>query len=238
MNALASIRKAVRRSEGIGCAEAESLMSPFIDSMASGDEVGRLEAHVSVCAPCQRQLQSYISVKNLLLSADVSEVPVDLALRTRVRLSRERNTNYLLRLETKFSNVVGPIALPAIAGVCFTAVLFTILLGSLGAPEVIAADNGVPDAPLLYQRVSVTDLTMTRFAGNGKGRYLKATLTVETHISDSGRVLYYEIVSGPDNPQIDRWLRDLLYFAEFTPATVFGRPVGSRIILSFVGVTS
>ena len=119
MNALASIRKAVRRSEGIGCAEAENLMSPFIDSMASGDEVPRLEAHVSVCAPCQRQLQSYISVKNLLLSADESEVPVDLALRTRVRLSRDRNTNYLLRLETKFSNVVGPIALPAIAGVFF-----------------------------------------------------------------------------------------------------------------------
>ena len=238
MNTLASIRKALRRSEGIGCGEAKSLMSPFIDSMASGDEVDRLETHVSVCAPCQRQLQSYISVKNLLLSADEPEVPVDLALRTRVQLSRERNPNYLLRFETKLSNVVGPIALPAIAGVFFTAVFFTILLGSLGAPEVIAADNSVPDAPVLYRRVSVTDPTMTRFAGNGNGRYLEETLTVETHISDSGRVIDYEILSGPDNPQIDRWLRDLLYFAEFTPATVFGRPVGSRIILSFVGVTS
>ena len=238
MNTLASIRKAFRLSERIGCNEAEGLMSPFIDSMASGDEVSRLEAHVSVCVPCQRQLQSYISVKNLLLSAAEPEVPVDLALRSRVRLSRERNTNYLLRLETKFANVVGPIALPAIAGVFFTAVFFTILLGSLGAPEVIAADNSVSDAPLLYQRVSVTGPTMTRFAGNGNGRYLEETLTVETHISDSGRVIHYEIVSGPSNPQIDRWLRDLLYFAEFTPATVFGRPVGSRIILSFVGVTS
>ena len=236
MTGLTLIRKALGRSGDIGCIDAQELMSPFIDSMAGQDEVERLESHLSACAPCQRQLQSYISVKNLLLTADEPEVPVDLALVTRVRLSHERNENRLARLEMRLSNFLAPIALPAVAGVCFTVLFFGILLGSFAAPTTSASDD-VADFPVsLYKRVRTTDPTMSRFAGDRS--YLLATLTVETHVGDDGRVMAYVILSGPDDPEVERWLREQLYFARFDPATLFGKPVESKIILSFVGVTS
>lgn len=236
MSGLKLIRKALGRSGDIGCIDAQEMMSPFIDSMADQDEVERLESHLSACAPCQRQLQSYISVKNLLLTADEPEVPVDLALVTRARLSHERNENRLARLEMRLSNFVAPIALPAVAGVCFTVLFFGILLGSLAAPTAIASDD-VADFPVsLYKRVRTTDPTMSRFAGDRS--YLLATLTVETHVGDDGRVMAYVILSGPDDPEVERWLREQLYFARFDPETLFGKPVESKIILSFVGVTS
>ncbi len=236
MRGFKSIREAFSRSPEIGCAEAQDLMSPFIDSMADPREVELLESHLSTCGHCQRQLQSYISVKNLLLTADEPEVPVDLALMTRVRLSHERNANHLARLEMRLANFVAPIALPAVAGVCFTVLFFGVLLGSFAAPTASASDD-VADVPVsLYKRVRTSDPTMSRFAGDRT--YLMETLTVETYVGDDGRVINYVILSGPDDPEVERWLREQLYFARFVPATLFGRPVDSRIILSFVGVTS
>ena len=59
---------------------------------------------------------------------------------------------------------------------------------------------------------------------------------IETHVGDDGRVIDYEIISGQQDPEVDKWVSELLYFAQFTPATAFGKPVDSRIILSFVAV--
>jgi hypothetical protein len=42
----------------------------------------------------------------------------------------------------------------------------------------------------------------------------------------------------PNDPDMYRRLRALLYYAGFTPADIFGRPINSRIIVSFIGVTS
>lgn len=236
MRSMKSIQKALGLSAEIGCIDAQTLMSPFIDSMAAPDEVVRLESHLPTCDPCQRQLQSFISVKNFLLTADEPVVPVDLALLTRVRLSQVRNSNRLALLEMRLSNFVGPIALPAVAGVCFTVLFFGILLGSFAAPTVSASDD-VPNVSVsLYKRLRTSDPTMRSFAGDRS--YLMETLTVETHVGDDGRVLDYVILSGPDDPEVEQWLRVQLHFARFEPATLFGRPVDSRIILSFVGVTS
>lgn len=212
-------------------------MSPFIDSMATPEEVDRLEAHVLACGPCQRQLQSFISVRNLLARVERPAPPEDLALRARVRLSRERNRNYLGRLETRLSNFFKPIAIPAVLGVSFTALFFGVLLASLISNPSVMANDRVDDVPIsLMKPVRTTDPTMIRFAVNGSN--WEEPLTIETFVGEDGRVIDYRILAGPNSPEVDRWLRELLHFAEFTPATVFGRPVGSRIILSFVRVRS
>ena len=41
-----------------------------------------------------------------------------------------------------------------------------------------------------------------------------------------------------DTPELDHWLREFLYFAQFSPATALGKPVDSKVILSFVAVRS
>jgi hypothetical protein len=191
MRGMKSIQKAFGRSAEIGCIDAQALMSPFIDSMAAPEEVARLELHLSTCDPCQRQLQSFISVKNFLLTADEPVVPVDLALQTRVRLSHVRNSNRLALMEMRLSNFVAPIALPA-----------------------------VPDVPVsLYKRLRTSEPTMRSFAGDRS--YLMETLTVETHVGDDGRVLDYVILSGPDDPEVEQWLRVQLHFARFEDHPLF-----------------
>ena len=61
---------------------------------------------------------------------------------------------------------------------------------------------------------------------------------IETDVGEDGRVTDYRIISGPENPEVNRWIREVLSLAQFTPATAFGKPVESKIILSFVAVRS
>ena len=61
---------------------------------------------------------------------------------------------------------------------------------------------------------------------------------IETHVGDTGRVLDYKIISGPETPEVEKWIREQFSLAEFMPATSLLPPVDSKIILSFVLVKS
>jgi hypothetical protein len=89
----------------------------------------------------------------------------------------------------------------------------------------------------LYQPVRTTDLTMSRFAGTGSNNWVEP-LMIETHVGDDGKVMDYRIISGEETPEVRRFVREQLSLAKFSPARAFGRPVDSKIILSFVSVKS
>jgi hypothetical protein len=236
--------RVLQGNTGLDCDAAQELMSPFIDSMASAEEVERLQVHVSACPACRRQLQSFISARHLLMRIEQPEPPEDLALETRVKLSQERYKNVFAQLETRLSNALKPIALPAIFGVSLTMLFFGILLGGLisnttvMAHERVASDRIVSDRIVAsYKFARTTDPTMISFAGS-ESKNWDEPLMIETHVGDDGRVIDYEILSGKRTPEVVRWIREMLYFAQFRPATAFGRPVDSKIILSFVAVRS
>src|SRR6476659_4340473 len=113
----------------LNCANAQELMSPFIDSMATPQEALNLEAHLEYCDACRRQLQSFISVRSLLSRAERPAPPEDLVLETRVRLSQARYSNYVARLENRLSILARAIVVPAFCGVSVTALLFAVLFG-------------------------------------------------------------------------------------------------------------
>ena len=69
----------------VDCSPIQQLMSPFIDSMVTAQEAERVESHVATCQPCQRQLQSYISMRSLVARIEAPPVPEDMVLETRVR---------------------------------------------------------------------------------------------------------------------------------------------------------
>lgn len=223
----------------VSCSTAQDLMSPFIDSMASPDEVTRLQSHLNTCEPCQRQLQSYISIRSLLTRVPVPRPSVDMVLKTRVLLSQARNKNVFERFENRLSNVLKPIAIPAVAGVSITMLFFGVLLGAMISNGTVMAQDRFGDdhVPALYKPVRTTNLTMLRFAGSDTNG-LEEPLMIETHVGETGRVLDYKIISGTDTLEVNRWVREQLSLATFTPATAFGRPVDSKIILSFVAVKS
>ena len=238
------LQKMFRRGETsiVDCKTAQALMSPFIDSMASADEVQQLEGHVTQCEPCQRQLQSYISVRNFVARVDHPAQPVDMVLETRVRLSQERHRNYLERFENRVSNILKPLALPALAGVSLTMLFFGVLLVAMISNTTVMAHDRVHAATergtvSLYKPVRTSNLTMIQFAGSDTQRF-EEPLTIETLVGDTGRVLDYKIISGQETPEVLQFVREQLSLATFMPATAFGRPVDSKIILSFVAVKS
>jgi hypothetical protein len=229
------------QGENLACEAAHELMSPFIDSMATADEIEKLQKHLATCEPCQRQLQSFISIRSLLARSERPDLPVDLVLGTRVKLSQERHSNYAERLENRISDILKPIAIPAIAGVSLTMLFFGVLLGAMISNTTVMAHDRVSTSTLhdpgLYKPVRTTNLTMIRFAGSDDLKF-DEPLMIETHVDDTGRVLEYRIISGQETPEVQRFVREQLSLAMFTPATAFGRPVDSKIILSFVAVKS
>jgi len=221
----------------LDCFSAQKLMSAFIDSMVTAAETECLEIHVTLCPACRRQLQSYKSMRSLLASMEKPSVPDDMVLETRVRLSQERNKNFRARFENRLSYVLKPLVIPALFGVSLTTLFFGILLGCLASDATALAQDRLTEEPVfgLYKPVRTTDPTMLRFASSEE-QNLDEPLTIETHVGDEGRVIDYEVLSGPPSPEVNGWIREMMSLAQFTPATAFGRPVESKIILSFVAV--
>ena len=219
------------------CTSVQKLMSPFIDSMVTAQEAEHVESHVSLCEACQRQLQSYISVRSLVTRIETPKLPEDLVLETRVRLSHERNKNFLVRLENRLNYVLKPMVVPVLLGVSLTMLLFGVLLGSLASDSTALAQNRLAEEPLfgLYKPVHTTDPNWIRFA-SGDDNNLDKPLNIETHVGDEGRVIGFEVLSGPQSPEVNGWIRQVLSLIKFTPATAFGKPVESKVILSFIAV--
>ena len=132
----------------VQCSSVEKLMSPFIDSMVTAGEADMIEGHLSACEPCQRQLQSFISMRSLVARLATPPMPEDMILETRVRLSHARNKNFLVRLENRLSNILKPIVVPVLLGVSLTMLLFGILLGTLASNSTVLAQDRLDEPPL------------------------------------------------------------------------------------------
>jgi hypothetical protein len=222
----------MRFLSNISCDAALELMSPFIDSMVSLDEADSLRSHLSNCKSCKRQLQSFISLRNVIAGAEPVQIPEDLQLETRVRLSHARLHNRRERWQSRFDNVLKPFAMPAVMGVMLTLLGFGILCGGLTAPrQVIASEDLLAG---IYQPPSTPELTWRRLGGVRPE--LDKTLSVQAELNTVGMIDDFKAISGERSPGVDRWLQELVLFSQFKPATHWGLPVRSRIILSFVTV--
>jgi hypothetical protein len=208
----------------IGCGRAQSMMSAFIDSMTGPEDTKLFDAHVDRCPPCQRQLQGYVSARNVLRSADETPPPSDLAFRIRLRLARARDTGSRITVSERVrlwtSHAARAFAFPAAVGISMTLVCFAIVLESMAA----------------YSEVQIKEPTLARI-----GRATPAAIEhmmVEVFVSPQGRSAQYTVLSGPQgDPEVDRWIHELMSFAEFKPATLAGRPISGRLIMSIPGTS-
>jgi anti-sigma factor RsiW len=221
------------------CQTASALMSPFIDSMTSAEESDSLGAHLAACAACDRQWRSLVSMRRLLAASHPAPVPEDLALAIRVRLSHARARDWRARWQARMDNILKPAAVPAAAGVLVTMVCFVVLLGGLFTPRAIVAATDAPvegPAVALYEPPETTTPTLKRFGAAVITPDLDQAISVQTEVSDTGRIYDFSIIAGTRSAGVDRWLQEQLLLAQFRPATNWGVPVPSRIILSFVNV--
>jgi len=215
------------------CNKARELMSSYIDCMAEPEESQILESHLDTCEPCQRQLHSYISLRSLMASVEPARPPEDLVMDTRVRLSHARSGGLLDRIEALMVNVLKPVVIPAVSGITLTVLSFSILFGHL-AMNLQAQDSSLV---AMEEPVRTTDQTILSAPGNS-GSEWREPVSVKANIDYVGRVYGIRILSGSETPAMKQWIRNLLYTAQFAPATKLGKPINSSTILTFVNVRS
>lgn len=230
--AVSDVARKLGHPTDFDCRTAESAMSAYIDSMCSEEESRRLQAHVATCPPCRRQVQGYVSLRSFMARVPAPEVPSDLALEARIRLSHVRTDDALGKLGLRVSNFLKPRMVPALAGGLAALACFMVLLGTFGAvlgqprdptdPAMWVLIQARPRGPLMDQlaELGIEDMMLT------------------LNIDQKGKVVGGEFLGGSATPEVDQWLRDFVLLADFYPATVYGQPVPSPLILQFLGVKS
>jgi hypothetical protein len=70
--------------------------------------------------------------------------------------------------------------------------------------------------------------------GRTDGQADSAPLLIEATLNAQGEVLFYKILSGPNDAAVQRQIDQVLLFSRFRPQLGFGRPMGGgRVLLSF-----
>jgi hypothetical protein len=122
------------------------------------------------------------------------------------------------RLQLVFENLMRPMALPFAGGLLSALVMFAMLVPSLAFPH-----NFRNDVPLWVLHNDPA-LQETNQADAGD------EIVVEVAIDERGRVQGYTVTQGQMTPEIKN---TLVLYLRFAPATVFGQPTWSRVLVSF-----
>jgi hypothetical protein len=219
------------KCDEMNCAETRQLFSPYLDGRVSGSEMRALTRHVEQCAGCEREYVAMQRTQQLLSSLGPKKVPVDLALKLRVAISREASQKrrtyegVLVRLQ----NALNAFMVPATAGLVSAVLFFGLLLGFFALPAELQASSG--DVPLMLY----TGPQLERSAfGTSLGNMGDDGVVIEAYVDANGRVQDYRILSQPDDAKaVLPQLKNLLIFTTFRPALSMGRPTTGTAVLSF-----
>jgi hypothetical protein len=197
----------------------------------------QIAQHLESCAICACEFAALRSMQQSLAALGPAKAPPDLGLRLRLAISHEqarRNSNWLDALSLKWDNAIRPMLVQVSAGFA-GAVIFIggigLLLGMVAAPEPVMANDeplGAMTSPhYLYSTVRPHAIVTDH----------DSVIVVEAYVNAQGRVYDYNIVSGPDDPAVHSQVVDQLLMSVYEPASVFGAPVRSRVVLTFSGIS-
>lgn len=222
----------IRTSQGLQCAQAKRLFSPYLDGAVTGTQMFALQNHLSECGACNERYQGLRQTQQLLSSIGRPKAPADLGLKLRLAISREaaqarrgRFEGLMVRLE----NALEAFMVPVTAGFVSAVIIFGIAMVYFVTPSSLQAKNDVPlvmvnTGPQLQP--SAFGMTMDSIDDD--------SLVIEALVDINGRVQDYRILSDPNGsktvlPQV----KQMLIFTTFRPALSMGRPTPSKAVLSF-----
>jgi hypothetical protein len=214
------------------CADAQSLFSSYLDGAVTGTQMHALGEHIDSCRNCQREYRLLAESQRLLASIGRAKAPSDLSLRLRVAISQEVARVRRPRFEglsVRLQNAINAFMVPATAGLVAALVIFGVLMGFFGLPNVQAMSNN--DVPLMLY--TQPQLQSSAF-GLTMGTVNSDSLVIEAYVGADGRVEDYRIISdGADSEDLLPQVKNMLIFTTFRPATSMGRPTPGRAVLSF-----
>jgi Putative zinc-finger len=225
----------------MNCREAQRHLPGYLDGGVRSRERVRLREHLNSCAECRHQLGQYRLMASHLANVAPVRAPADLAQQIRARVAQRRSPWAFVRTAWERAllvsqNILEPLAVPATGGVLTAVAVFMLVVQSMlmGMPiGRVQAD----DLPLnLVQPAQLERLAPFPVPGNGQGdgQANSSPLLVEATLNAQGEVVFYKILSGPDDAAARRQLDQVLLFSLFRPQLGFGRPMGGgRVLLSF-----
>jgi anti-sigma factor RsiW len=219
------------------CRKVQSSFSAYLDGAVSGRQMQRIAQHLEGCSGCTQEFSALRAMQRSLATLGPAKAPADLGLRLRLAISHEqvrRTSNWRDSLSLKWENTVRPMLVQVSAGFVGAVLLvgsIGLLLGIVAAPEPVMANDeplGAMTAPhYLYSTASPADIV----SDHG------SLIVVEAFINDQGRVYDYNIVSGPEDAAVRNQIADHLLMSIYKPASVFGVPVRSQVVLTFSGIS-
>jgi Putative zinc-finger len=213
------------------CSDTKRLMSYYLDGAVARNQMTHISQHLQGCPECAALFASMQQTQSLVGSLGRKAAPPDLTLKLRVALSQEMANSRRSRwegLRVRWENAFNATMVPATAGLVTTLIIFGVLISFLYYPAQVRASNDVPT--MLYTPAQLRSTPFELSIGGVNAD----SLIVEAYVGADGRVQDYRILSGPeDEAEILPQLKNMLIFTTFEPATAFGQPTSSRVILTF-----
>jgi len=205
-------------------------MSPYLDGAVTRKQLTRIGQHLRDCAECSAWFASMQQTQALIGALGRKAPPPELTLRLRVAISQEIANSRRSRwekLRLGWENAFNAVMVPATAGLVTTLIIFGVLISFL-YPTQVRASNDVPTVLYTPAQLQSTPFELPMGVANAD------SLIVEAYVGPDGRVQDYRILSAPEDAQaILPQLKNMLIFTTFQPATAFGQPTSSRVILTF-----
>jgi anti-sigma factor RsiW len=212
------------------CSVAKKLMSLYLDGAVRRSQRTQMDAHLRACEECAAQFSSVQRMQSLVGSLGRKAAPRELALKLRVALSQELANSRRSRwekLRVRWENAFNATMVPATAAALTTLIVFGMLISVLW-PSQVRASNDVPT--VLYTPAELQSAPFELSMGVASAD----SLVVEAYVGPDGRVQDYRILSAPEDAQaVLPQLKNMLIFTTFHPATAFGQPTSSRVVLTF-----
>jgi hypothetical protein len=219
------------------CTSMQASFSAYLDGAVSGLAMQQIAEHLDDCPDCAHEFAAWRAVQDSLAMLPTAKAPENLSLKLRIAISHEsskRASNILDSFSLYWENAIRPFVLQISAGFASAVVLLValgFLLGTVAAPPAVLANDeplgAVTSAHYLYSAEHPRPILTAQ----------DSIIVVDALINDRGRVYDYTIVSGAQDPAVPAQILDQLLLSVFQPASVFGAPVSSRVILTYAGVS-
>ena len=212
------------------CSVTKRLMWSYLDGAVTRSQLADVDEHLQSCMECAARYASIRQTQALVGSLGRKAAPPELALRLRVAISQQianAQRSSWESVRVRWENAFNAVMVPATAGLVTTLIVFGLFI-SFVYPSQVRPANDVPTMLYTPAELQFTPFELSMGVSNTE------SLIVEAYVGPDGRVQDYRILSAPEDAQaILPLLKNMLIFTTFHPATAFGRPTASRVILSF-----
>lgn len=223
-------------TERMECGSVRKRISAYLDDAMPAAERSLLKRHLNACRDCAIDLAGYSQLRERLRSLPKAAPPADLTTRllvvaSKVRLESfggaTRWSRWWDRMELSLRNLMRPLALPAVGGLCSAVVLFSIFVPMFKSAFSLSSVGDIPT--MLTTQSALKYVGPVAFSDNN------GDAVVDLHLDDQGQIVDFSIVGAPgqQSEALRRSIENSLLFIGFSPATTFGRGVASTIRISF-----